>query len=304
MPLAAQDICSLARQDAKCPGFTVQSGQFLNMILGDLCRTYDFELAAKTTYFNFQPGLIAPVGNSLFGSGPYPLPADFLRVKDDKSAFWTLQGVPYPLIPCDLSEFDMLVQQAGTQSYPYIIATDMSLGDEAQNNDSTPVAYFYSPPSGAYPVTIRYYAQMADIASPETSSTVPWFPHQGYLRKAVAACLMGTSGDDREAAWMSESDAMLRKYLMLKDNRSNRASTVKLDRRRFGYAYSGLRNTKTIGWVVAIALLGGNVVASTLSGFGGYDAHGRSAAGAQRLHAAVEEGQQGQGQRNQPRSES
>lgn len=248
MALTAQQIVNYACQIAKCPGYASQGGDFLNVTLGDLCRTFDFELAAKTTYFNFNPGLVAPMGNSLFGSGPYPLPADFLRIKDEKSAFWTLLGVVYPMIPCDLSEFDMMVQQAGTQSYPYIIATDMSLGDETQEGQSTPVAYVYSPPSGAYPVTIRYYAQMPDITTPQSSSVVPWFPHQGYLIKKLAAMLMTITDDSRQEGFEAEAAAILRQYLMLKDNRSNRASTVKLDRRRFGRAYSTLPNTKTVGW--------------------------------------------------------
>ena len=250
MALTAAQIVALSCQDAHVPGMTSQAGEFLNMILGDLCRTYDFELAAKTVYGNFNPGLSAIVGNSLYGSGPYPLPADFLRMKDDLSAFWTLPGygVPYMMIPCDLSEFDMLVQQAGIQSYPYIIATDMSLGDETAEGDATPVFYVYSPPSGAYPYTIRYYAQQPDIATPETSATVPWFPHQGYLRKKLTAAMMGLADDERESTWQVQADGMLSEYLKLKDNRSNRATTVKLDRRRFGNKYNNLRNTKVVGW--------------------------------------------------------
>ena len=248
MALSAQQLVVNANQAAKTPGFSVQCGQFLNMVLGDLCRTFDFELAAKTQFGNFNPGLVADMGNSIYGSGPYPLNADFLRMKDDKSAFWTLLGVPYPMIPCDLSEFDMLVQQADIQSYPYIIATDMSLGDETTEGATTPVFYVYSPPSGTYPFTIRYYAQMPDIDTPETSATVPWFPHQGYLHKRVSAYMMGISGDDREAAWHNDADKILREYLNLKDNRSNRASTVKLDRRYFGRSFTALKNTKTIGW--------------------------------------------------------
>lgn len=248
MALTAAQLCTLSGQDARAQAYTTQAGEFLNMILGDLCRAYDFELAAKTAYGNFDPGLRADMGNSIYGSGPYELPADFLRMKDDKSAFWTLLGVVYMLIPCDLSEFDMLVQQADIQSYPYIIATDMSLGDETQEGDSTPVFYVYSPPSGNYPYTIRYFAQMPDIATPETSSAVPWFPHQGYLRKKLSACLMGITDDEREDLWHKQADEMLRGYLMLKDNKSNRAQTVKLDRRRFGSSFSTLPNTKTIGW--------------------------------------------------------
>ena len=249
MALSAAQLVNLSCQDARTPGYVSQAGQFLNMILGDLCRAWDFEIAAKTYYGNFNPGLIAAVGNSaLYGSGPYALPADFLRMKDDKSAFWTLLGVVYPMIPCDLSEFDMMVQQAGIQSYPYIIATDMSLGDEASDNQSTPEFFVYSPPSGAYPFTIRYYAQMADIATPETSAVIPWFPHQGYLRKKLSAMLMGISNDPREPEWHNQADAELERYLKLKDNKSNRAQTIKLDRRRFGRSYVNLPNTKVVGW--------------------------------------------------------
>lgn len=248
MALQAQQLLALARSDAKCPGYTSQSGQLLNMILGDLCQTYDFEIAAKTTYGLFQPGLIATVGNSIYGSGPYSLPSDFLRFKDDKSAYWTLLGVPYPLTPIDLSEFDMLVQQAGTQSYPYVIATDMSAADETAASGTGPAFYVYAPPSGAYPYTIRYYSQMADISTPETSTTIPWFPNQGFLKKKVSAYLMGLTDDTREEQWHRDADDMLRGYLQMKDNRNNRATTVKLDRRRFSRDYTLLKNTKTIGW--------------------------------------------------------
>jgi hypothetical protein len=249
LALTSQQLVTLACLDARGPGYTSQAGQFLNMILGDLCRIYDFELAAKTEYGFFNPGLIAPVGNSVYGSGPYPLPADFLRMKDDKAAFWTLLGVPYMMIPCDLSEFDMLVQQADIQSYPYIIATDMSIADETAQGEATfPGFYVYSPPSGAYPFTIRYYAQMPDIATPETSAVIPWFPHQGYLRKKLAASIMGQTGDDREDLWHKQADEMLSGYLKLKDNRSNRATMVKLDRRTFSNNLTRLKNTKQVGW--------------------------------------------------------
>ena len=151
------------------------------MILSDLCETYDFALARGTYYFDFNPGISALVGNSIYGSGPYPLPADFLRCSDDKSVFWTLQGVPYTLIAIDLSEFDQAVQQAGLQSYPYWFCTDLSLQDDTLQGDSVPVAYVYPPPSGAYPVTVRYQRQMPDIDTPESSDVVPWFPNQAYL---------------------------------------------------------------------------------------------------------------------------
>jgi hypothetical protein len=68
-----------------------------------------------------------------FGSGPYLLPVDYLRLSGSsgssgaqKSFIWWLQGVPYPVIPMDLAEFDLQVQQAGLQSFVWLSATDMS----------------------------------------------------------------------------------------------------------------------------------------------------------------------------------
>lgn len=252
MALTAQQIVSLATQMAKAPGMVVQAGQLLNSVLQELCQTYDFQLARKTFYFVFQPGLTAIVGNSIYGSGPYPLPADFLRCQDEKAVFWTLLGVPYPMVPIDLSEFDMAVQQAGQNSYPYWFCTDMSLGDEAQQGNATPVAYVYPPPSGAYPVTVRYFAQMPDIAAPETSAQAPWFPNSNYLITRLAGELMKLTDDSRWQAFLGEgpegAQGILREYLKLKDDKSNRTATVKMDARRFGPTFSRLPNTKRVGW--------------------------------------------------------
>ncbi len=246
MALTYQQICVLATQDAKCPGFMSQAGQLLQMILEDLNQTYDLDVAKKTFYFNFNPGLTASQGNSIYGSGPYPLPADYLRAIEGE-VFWTLQGVVYDMIPVDLAEFDHLVQQPGIQSYPYVFATDLSLSD-----NPTPVMYVYAPPSGAYPVTVRYYSQMADVENPQTSTAVPWFPNSAYLRRRLAGELMGLTGDDRADAWLGEgpmgAQGILSRYLKLKDDSSNRAKTIKLDRRQFGRAYNTLPNTKLIGW--------------------------------------------------------
>jgi hypothetical protein len=246
MAQSAATIISTACQIAKCPGYTTQAGNLLNVILAELCETYDFEAAKKTFYFNFNPGLVAVVGNSIYGSGPYPLPADYLRAIKGE-VFWTLQGVVYDMIPCDLAEFDHMVQQAGIQSYPYIFATDLSLNDNA-----TPVAYVYSPPSGAYPVTVRYYSQMADITTPATNTSPPWFANQNYLITRLAGELMKITGDDRMSTFLGEgpegAQGILDRYLKLKDDNSDRAKFITLDRRQFGRRYDGLPNTKTIGW--------------------------------------------------------
>ena len=242
MPLQAQQICSLARQDARCPGFTVQSGQLLNMILSDLCQTYDFDLAKKTYNFNFNPGQL----NSLT-QAYQDFPSDYLRgVRNE--CFYVIQGQPYPMIPCDLAEFDMFVQQAGMQNFPYYFTVDMS--------QTPPRALFYDIPSGAYPVTVRYFSQMPDITTPETSTVVPWFPNQTYLRRRLGGELMSLTDDERAPDFLSDMEeahpngagVMLRKYLKMKDDNENRVQTVKLDRRRFGQNWTTLPNTKTIGW--------------------------------------------------------
>ncbi len=246
MAQTAAQICDLARQQAKCPGYVTQSGQLLNIILSDLCETYDLDAAKGTFSFNFNPGLVTTsvYPNVTPGGGPYPLPADFLRMVDEKDAMWFLLGVPYPMIPCDLSEYDNFVQQAGLQSYPYIFATDMS--------QAPPNLLVWPPASGAYPCMIRYRRQMPDITTPETSSTVPWFPNQNYLTTRLAGELMRITNDDRWQATLDESasgaQGVLNRYLKLKDDHTNRAQTVKLDRRQFGRAWSRLRDTKTIGW--------------------------------------------------------
>lgn len=251
MPLTAQQIVTLACQDARVPGFTSQAGQLLNMILSDLCQTYDFDLAKKTYSFNFSPSQVNSAGQAYQN-----LPSDFLR-SISKESYYTIDGVPYPLIALDQSEYDMLVQQSGLSNYPVFYATDMS--KTGATNGGTPdlaVMLFWMVPSGAYPMIVRYYAQMADISSPESSSTVPWFPNQTYLRRRLAGELMGLTDDERMASFLGDDErstpqgagVMLRKYLQMKDDKGTRTHQVKLDRRNFSSKWDTLRNTKTIGW--------------------------------------------------------
>jgi len=244
--LQAQQIVALACQAAGAPGYTAQAGQLLNVILQELCQTYDFQSAKKFFTFNFQPGL-ASSAPYIGGSGPYPLPADFLRCKGDKSVWWELLGVPYPMIPIDQSEMDMTVQQAGLNDYPYWFCTDTSLNDNA-----TPVAYVYPPPSGAFPVFVRHYSQMADIAAPETSTVVPWFSNTQYLRTRLTGEIMAITDDERAVAYLGDSDmgaqGILSRYMKMEGDKENRAQTVSLDRRTFRGSFNRLRNTKTIGW--------------------------------------------------------
>lgn len=240
MPLSSAQIVTLSTQVAKCPNYTSQAGQLLNSILSDLAQTYDFALARGTFNFNFTPA-VAPIGNlnAQVASGPFTLPTDYLRAKKG-DVMWFLQQVPYPMIPIDIEEFDTMVQQAGLQSYPYLWATDMS--------QSPPVAYVWPPASGQYPCMVRYYRQMPDIATPETSATVPWFPNQEYLRIKLAADLMEITDDTRKMEFKRDAENILRMYLTMKDDETNRSKRIGLDRRRFGRRFDVLRDTKTIGW--------------------------------------------------------
>lgn len=241
MPLSAAQICTRAAQIARVPGFLTQAGDSLNVVLQELCQDFDFALARKTYTFNFNTSQL----NSL-GQAYQDFPADFLRAIRNE-CFYFISGVPYPMIPLDLSEFDMLVQQSGVSNFPIFFYVSMA--------DSPPRAFFWMPPSGAYLVTVKYFSQMPDIATPSTSSTIPWFPNQNYLITRVAGELMKDSDDERAAQYLGDSDnnpggagTILRKYLQMKDNKGDRAQTVELDRRRFGRSFDRLRNTKQIGW--------------------------------------------------------
>lgn len=254
--LTAAEICTRARAIAKVPGWTTASGQLLNTILDELAQTYDFEVARKTYWFNFNTGVVALEGPSIYGSGPYDLPSDFLRMADAMSATYDIgDGVPRQLIPCDITEFDQLVQQAGNQSYPCILAIDLSVADAvAQGTDpGVPQAYVWPPPSGNFAAQFRYYPAGLQIATPETSATVPWFPLQTYLITRLAGELMKESDDDRWMGFLGDqphgAQGILTRYLKNKDNQSNRPKRVSLDRRSFGGAnFANLPNTKQLGW--------------------------------------------------------
>lgn len=232
MPLQAMQLVSLATEAAGVPGFTAQAGQLLNMIQSDLCQTYDFDIAKKTT--------VIPLGVS---SGPYALPSDYLRaLKDD--IFYTFNGVPYPLVSVDLSEWDSYPQQAGFNAYPTAYATDMS--------QSPPALYVWPPSNGNLPLTVRYFSQMPDIAQPETSSVVPWFPNQDYLLTRLTGELMRIADDERYIEFLGSGDhgaqGILDRYLKLVDDKETRAKRVTLDRRFFRPRWGELKNTKSIGF--------------------------------------------------------
>lgn len=266
-------ICSLAAQMAHTKGMVSLAGSLLNTTLADLCQTYDLAVALGTAQITLQPGG-APIGDfdpeptvlpSLqVGCGPYPMPADYLRIGNNE-AIYIVNNVSYVMVNCDLSEFDALTQQAGISNYPQNFTTDPS---------TSPVAMYVWPPAGgSYTTQIRYYRQMPDIATPETSTVVPWFPNTKYLITQTASEMMKVADDARWKDFAAEAAGILTKYLKLQSDDEGRAMTVKLDRRRFGSNFSRLPNTKLLGWSWLITLLGGDMFlhvlnAGAVHGFG------------------------------------
>jgi hypothetical protein len=227
---------------------TSQAGQKLNTILQDLCMSYDLAQARKVTTFTFNTG---PAGNNS-GTGPYLLPADYLRTQQGKQ-FYTYNGQPYSMIRCEQWEYDVLTQLPGFSDFP----RDFYVETSPQPGVGQAQEFVWPPPSIAVPVTVRYYSLMPDIATPETSSTIPWFPFQQYLITRLTGEMMAIADDDRAASFLTADDkinpqgagVILRRYLNLKDDPEGRARTVELDRRRFGgSSWNRLPNTKTIGW--------------------------------------------------------
>ena len=245
MALTAAQIVTLANQAAKTPGFLSQAGQKLNSILQELCQTYDLAAARNIFTFSFNMGPNAP--NS--GSGPYNLPVDYLRTQNGKQ-FYLYNGQPYFMTRIELWEYDALIQQVGFADFPRNFTVDTS--------QSPPQEFVWPPASIAVPVTVRYFRQMADITTPETSAVVPWFPFTQYLITRLTGEMMSLADDDRAAGFLTDDEkqnpqgagVLLRRYLNMKDDPEGRAKTVELDRRRFSTQaqWNRLPNTKNIGW--------------------------------------------------------
>lgn len=264
--LTAQQIVTLANQAAKTPGMTTQAGQKLNVILQELCMTYDIAQTRKTVNINFQVGV----------TGPYLLPPDYLRTQNGKQ-FYLYNGQPYFMTDIDQWEYDALIQQPGFMDFPrnFFVDTSTSLSFPPNvpggfstgfssgfqlgftPNGNPAQEFVWPPPSISVPVTIHYFSLMPDIASPEVSSLVPWFPYQQYLITRLSGEMMSLADDTRAADFLTDQESknpqgagvLLRRYLTMKDDPEGRAKTVELDRRRFGMSkWNALPNTKTIGW--------------------------------------------------------
>lgn len=245
MPLSSSQIITLATQKAKVPGMVQQAGQLLNSILAELCQTYDLDDTRATFTFTFNVQQSPGFG---LGSGPYQLPANYLRTQGGKQ-FYVYNFQPYKMTRVEQWEYDLLTQQPGFNDFPRDFYVDTSTSPAQE--------FVWPPPSISVPNTVRYFQQMNDIAQPETSNVVPWFRYQNYLITRLTGELMQLADDTRAAEFLTDdphqnpqgAGVLLRRYLALKDDPEGRAKVVELDRRRFGTAmWERLPNTKNIGW--------------------------------------------------------
>lgn len=350
MAATALSIIQRATQIARIPGQIPHAISDLNSLLAHICRTVDFSAARGQFNFTFATNLVTSGGGDIVTAAPNPLPMDYLRVGvsggstgSQRSSTWYIQGVPYDMIEVDLTEWDNQVMQAGTQSYPYLWAKDMSqlaVIAEPQGDLDTasttvsnltsiagirvgmsisggvgplsiivpgttivglgatsltlsqrpqvpsgqaqigltqaslmigypPVGLPYPPPSGAFPVAIRYQRLMPKLTSVQVfSGAYPWFDDDMVLVDGLAGLMMRYSGDSRAAEYIGSGlqsgegrfGKAMRQYLRLADDNANRAQSVQLDRRSFGSKFSLLRNTKKVGWLVPLTVALGGMV--------------------------------------------
>ena len=236
MAQSAATLINLACSIAKTPGMLTQAGQFMNIILEELSLIKDLEI--NRGLWSVNTG--APSGYlTTSGIAYYNLATDHLRVLEDE-CFYLVEGVPYTLIQKQLSDFDQLITTTGFNAQMLFYAVDDS---------TTPSQIvFWPPPNASYTVFIRYEKLVADMSSPQTSSSVPRFPLQQYLIWEVAARMMDISDDDRVNNFHKRAADLLRKWEIMQRDMESTVLRVKLDRNRFSTPWDLLKNTKEVGF--------------------------------------------------------
>jgi hypothetical protein len=236
VPLTCAQIITLALQDSRknVPfatggGFSAQAGQLFQMILDDLCYKYDLKV-------NIAPGLIVLSGTptpTQFrgftpGVGPYPLPADYLRMAQDE-VFYASGGAPYKMVNAELADIDLVGLLPMTTRYPELFATDFST--------VPPSLFVWPPPISVINLDIRYFKLQAAIVTlgnhnpPETSTIVPWFSDQMYLKSRLTGELLKPGAAAKP--FLEEAATLLDQYLKLEDDSEGRAVIMKKDERQF-----------------------------------------------------------------------
>lgn len=232
MSITAAQIVADACAIAKCPGFTSQGGRALNLVLSDLVLHRNLKVNLVST-------TIAIPANS---NGPFNLESDYLRTYE---LMYYIEDQPYFLQPSNRAQFDSEPNKSTTSNYPYEWATDLS----PVANGGLALLYIYPQSNQNLTMNHRYMVQRADITTPETSSTVPWFSDQDYLVHATAMRLMRITDDARYDRFVADCERMLQIHLLTEGDEQQVVKEVKLDPRRFRTAGS-LRPTKLDPWQI------------------------------------------------------
>ena len=248
--MIASDIVLLACQIAKGPGMVYIGGQMLNLVLEDLVLNRDLQVNRVTQIINVTPGTY----------GPFPLEADYLRTYDlfypipTTSAGGTQPqgGITQFLASITMQQWDAEFKDPSVSNYPYERATDLSV--EAQTWSGVPgqstllsagQLWIYPQSSGNITLTHRYMLKRDSIANPSTSTAEPWFRYSEYLVNAVAAKMMGITGDDRQGQYEQLAENQLRPYLIMGSNDEQQAvHRIELDSLHFR-PNRGLRPVKS-----------------------------------------------------------
>jgi hypothetical protein len=205
--MTAAQIVSMACTIAKCPGYSIMAGQRLNEILVDLAIDQNLDIIRRTTTINVMPG-----------TSTYALPANFLRVRE---CFYNVLGAVFYLTEDNTVDYDQLFTGPNNSAYP---DTFMVL---PENN----TIQFYPLPITPLVMQLRYMDDLVEIATPETSSVIPWFQKYSYLVDKLAEKLMDITDDGRAMQFKVNNDANLRAYLKLQNG--NVLKTVGMDPRVF-----------------------------------------------------------------------
>ena len=111
------------------------------------------------------------------------------------------------------------------------------------------MGYPYPPPSGAYNARIRYQKLPPPLTQAQVNAgAYAWFDDSEVLTDLLTERMMGYSDDARAGQFDAFAAQKLARYTRLADDRSNRATVVELDRRRFGGSFRNLPNSKRVGW--------------------------------------------------------
>lgn len=271
MALTADRIVTLACQIAKCPGFTTQAQEFLNLVLEDLAQNYDFPSAAYT-FHNFAVGPNSGTGTGTPTGQWYnlELPASSVLVQNNATylrthaVFYSVSGSIFYLNQLPLDKYDQLFQGQGISNYPYWYVVDPTGSPYL----ATIQMAFYPPPNLSLSLTIRNQYQPNAITTAQfaAGNVVPWFPNQNILITATAYRLMQITGDQRLPQYHAMlygdpkhpgDNGMIGKYLLMVGDKENYAVQVKLDPLLFR-SVTNLKPTKTTGfaWVTGFLTAG------------------------------------------------